>query len=113
MEIVDAEDGYASGRLPFQEDLCFDADGTLLMHGAASFALADNVGAAAVMSHFDEPQPAYTIDMRIDYLSAATTGLRAEAEVLRFGKVIGVADVVVEDEDGDAIIAARGAYRTA
>lgn len=113
IEIREATNGHASGRLPFQEELTFETGDGAVVHGAASFALADNVGAAAVMSHFEEPQPAYTIDMRIDYLSAATDDLTAEAEVLRFGSVVGVADIVVEDADGEPIVVARGSYRTA
>lgn len=113
MEITSAEDGHATARLPFQEKLTFDTGSASILHGAATFGLADNVGAAAVMSNFAEPQPAYTIDMRIDYLAAATSDLTAEAEVLRHGSVVGVADIVVEDEDDEAVIVARGTYRTA
>ena len=113
MEITHAADGRATGRLPLREEMCFDAGETPVLHGAVSFALADNVGAAAVMSNFETPQPAFTIDMRIDYLQAATTGLTARAEVLRHGSVVSVADVVVEDEHGEAVVAARGTYRSA
>lgn len=113
IEITEATDGRATGRLPFREELCFDTGRTLAVHGAASFGLADNVGAAAVMSHFEEPQPAFTIDMRIDYLSAATTDLTAVGEVLRYGNVVGVADIVVEDAEENPVVVARGAYRTA
>lgn len=112
MEVTEAANGHATGRLPFREELCFDTGRVEVLHGAATFALADNVGAAAVISHFEEPEPAFTIDLRIDYLSAATSGLTAEAEVLRFGNVVGVADIVVEGEDGDAVAVARGSYRS-
>lgn len=112
MEVTHAAEGRATARLAFQEAFCFDAGDTPVLHGAATFALADNVGAAAVISHFEEPQPAYTIDLRIDYLDAARTDLTAEAEVLRFGRVVGVADIVVEDADGNAVAVARGSYRT-
>lgn len=113
MDITSADDGHATGRLPFREELTFDTREIRVLHGAVSFALADNVGAAAVMTHFEEPQPAYTIDMRVDYLSAATTDLTAEADVLRYGSVIGVADILVEDADGEPVVIARGTYRTA
>lgn len=112
MEITDSEDGHASGELPFRDELTFDTGRFVTLHGAASFALADNVGAAAVMSYFEEPRPAFTIDMRIDYLAAATSDLTAEAEVLRFGGTVGVADVVVEDAAGEPVVVARGSYRT-
>jgi uncharacterized protein (TIGR00369 family) len=112
MEITEAADGHARGRLPFRDELTFDTGRFVTLHGAASFALADNVGAAAVMSHFEEPRPAFTIDIRMDYLSAATSDLTAEAEVIRFGDSVGVADVTVEDEDGEPVVVARGNYRT-
>ncbi|MDR9380430.1 MAG: PaaI family thioesterase [Natronomonas sp.] len=112
MEITEADDGHAKARLPFREELTFDTGRFVTMHGAASFALADNVGAAAVMSHFEETRPAFTIDLRIDYLAAATSDLFGEAEVLRFGGSVAVADIVVEDEDGEAVAVARGSYRT-
>jgi uncharacterized protein (TIGR00369 family) len=113
MEITEAADGHARGRLPFQEAFCFDGGDEPVLHGAVTFALADNAGAAAVMSHFEAPEPAFTIDLRIDYLDAATTDIRAEAEVRRFGSVVGVADVVVEDANGEAVALARGSYRSA
>lgn len=113
MEITKAEDGRANARLPLQEKFCFDGGGSPVVHGAATFALADNAGAAAVMSGFPEPQPAFTIDLRIDYLDAATTDLTAEAEVLRHGSVVGVADIVVEDADRVTVAVARGTYRSA
>lgn len=113
MEITHAEDGYATGTLEFDPEMCFDTGETLVLHGATSFALADTVGAAAVMSHFPEPQPAFTIDMRVDYMDAATTDLTAEAEVLRFGNSVGVADVSIVDADDDPVVVGRGTYRSA
>lgn len=112
MQVTEAEDGRATAELPFQEKFCFDSGDTSVLHGAATFALADNAGAAAVMSHFPEPQPAYTIDLRIDYLDAARTDLTAEAEVLRHGSVVSVADIIVDDTNGNAVVAARGSYRS-
>lgn len=112
MEITDATDGRAIGELPFRDELTFDTGRFVTLHGAASFALADNVGAAAIMSYFEEPRPAFTIDMRIDYLSAATSDLRGEAEVIRFGDSVGVADISVEGADGEPVVVARGSYRT-
>ncbi|MFB6170354.1 MAG: PaaI family thioesterase [Haloarculaceae archaeon] len=113
MEITDAEDGHATGQLAFAPEKCFETSEGPVLHGAMSFALADTVAAAAVMSHFEEPQPAYTIDMRIDYMDAARSDLTAEAEVLRFGSAVGVADVAVEDADGDPVVVARGTFRSA
>ena len=113
MEITEADGGRATARLPLQEKFCFDGGEFPVVHGAATFALADNAGAAAVMSGFEAPEPAFTIDLRIDYLDAATTDLTAEAAVLRHGSVIGVADIVVEDAEGHTVAVARGTYRSA
>lgn len=113
MEITEARDGRATARLPFREELCFDRGERPVLHGAGTFALADNVGAAAVMSHFDEPQPAFTISISIDYLAAAESDLTAEAEVRHFGALVSVADVIVTDADGADVALARGTYRSA
>lgn len=113
MEITSADGGRATAHLSFDEDLCFDRGDAPVLHGASTFALADNVGAAAVMSLFDEPQPAFTINIRIDYLAAARSDLTGEAEVLDYGPIVSVADVLVEDDDGTAVAVARGTYRSA
>lgn len=113
MTITEARDGVATGELPFDPELSFDRGEHAVMHGAATFALADNVGAAAVISEFDELVPAVTIDLRIDYLGAARTDLHAEARVRRFGRAVSVADAVVEDTEGNEVALARGSYRTA
>lgn len=112
MEITDTGEGTATGRLPFRDELCFARDAEPVMHGAATFALADNVGAAAVISLLDEPRPAVTIDIRIDYLGRAASALTASAEVRRFGRSVSVADIDVEDDTGDPVAIARGAYRS-
>jgi len=112
MEITGATEGHATGRLDLQEAFCFGTDRGPVLHGAVVFALADNVGAAAVMSRFPEPEPAYTVDLRIDYLDAARTDITAEADLLRYGRVAGVADIVVEDAQSEAVAVARGSYRT-
>jgi uncharacterized protein (TIGR00369 family) len=81
------------------------------MHGAATFAIADNVGAAAVISRTDESRPAVTIDSRIDYPGPAAD-LVATADVRRFGRSVSVADIGVEDEHGDPVATARGTSRS-
>jgi uncharacterized protein (TIGR00369 family) len=112
MEVTEASDGEATARLPFREELSFARDERPVMHGAATFALADNVGAAAVISLLDEPRPAVTIDIRIDYLGPARSALTATAEVRRFGGTMSVTDIDVVDEDGNAVAVARGAFRS-
>jgi acyl-coenzyme A thioesterase PaaI-like protein len=50
--------------------------------------------------------------MRIDYLSAGTGDLRAEADVVRVGGDVGSVDVDVYAADGEHVAQARGVYKT-
>ncbi|MFU8869044.1 PaaI family thioesterase [Natronococcus sp.] len=125
IEVTECGDGYAEGRLEMREELSWNED-ELMAHGGVTFTLADTVGGAALVSLVDQPVP--TIDMRIDYLSAGTGDLYAEADVVRCGSDVGTVDVevytvendsetpIAPREDGEAIgtlIAdARGVYKT-
>src|SRR6056297_2045476 len=109
VEVTEAEDGHAEGEIEMREDLSWNAD-RLMAHGGVTFTLADTVGGAALVSLVDQPVP--TIDMRIDYLEAATGDLRAEADVVRCGSDVGVVDVDVHAEDGTQVADARGVYKT-
>nr|WP_223301509.1 PaaI family thioesterase [Haladaptatus sp. R4] len=86
VEVTEAADGHAEGRLEMREELSWNQD-RLMAHGGVAFTLADTVGGAALVSLNDQPVP--TIDMRIDYLSAGTGDLRAEADVVRNGSDVG------------------------
>ncbi|SDQ21675.1 PaaI family thioesterase [Natronobacterium texcoconense] len=124
IEITECADGHAEGRLEMTEELSWNEE-ELMAHGGVTFTLADTVGGAALVSEVDQPVP--TIDMRIDYLSAGTGDLYAEADVVRCGGDVGVVDVdVYAADDGetpseprgdgeavDTLIAdARGVYKT-
>ncbi|PSP75619.1 thioesterase [Halobacteriales archaeon QS_1_68_20] len=110
VEVTEAEEGHAEGRIEMREELSWNAD-RLMAHGGVTFTLADTVGGAALVSLVDQPVP--TIDMRIDYLEAGTGDLYAEADVVRQGGDVGVVDVDVYAADDDTLIAdARGVYKT-
>ncbi|WP_247000748.1 PaaI family thioesterase [Halosolutus gelatinilyticus] len=119
VDVTAAEDGHAEGRLEMREELSWNAD-ELMAHGGVTFTLADTVGGAALVSIVEQPVP--TIDMRIDYLSAGTGDLYAEADVVRCGGDVGVVDVDVyataaadptgDGPDGPRIANARGVYKT-
>lgn len=108
IEITEAADGHAEGRLAFQ-DFHSSQPGRQLAHGGVTFALADTVGGAAVVSETYGPSP--TVDMRIDYLAPATTDLTATGDVIRHGTSTAVADVTVTDADDEAIAEVRGVYK--
>jgi uncharacterized protein (TIGR00369 family) len=110
VEVTEAEDGHAEGRLEMREELSWNAD-RLMAHGGVTFTLADTVGGAALVSLVDQPVP--TIDMRIDYIEAASGDLYAEADVVREGGDVGVVDVEVRASEDDTLVAdARGVYKT-
>jgi uncharacterized protein (TIGR00369 family) len=110
IDITECADGHAEGRLEMTEELSWNED-ELMAHGGVTFTLADTVGGAALVSEVDQPVP--TIDMRIDYLSAGTGDLYAEADVVRCGSDVGTVDVEVYTVEDDTLIAdARGVYKT-
>jgi uncharacterized protein (TIGR00369 family) len=109
IDVTEAEDGHAEGHIEMREDLSWNED-RIMAHGGVTFTLADTVGGAALVSLVDQPVP--TIDMRIDYLSAGTGDLYAEADVVRNGGDVGVVDVDVYSEDDSHLASARGVYKT-
>ncbi|MCO8265895.1 PaaI family thioesterase (plasmid) [Haloferax prahovense] len=109
VEVTEAVDGHAEGRIEMREELSWNAD-RVMAHGGVTFTLADTVGGAALVSEVDQPVP--TIDMRIDYLNAGTGDLRAEADVVRLGGDVGTVDVDVYATDGNHVATARGVYKT-
>ncbi len=109
VEVTEADDGHAEGWIEMREELSWNTD-RVMAHGGVTFTLADTVGGAALVSIVDQPVP--TIDMRIDYLSAGTGDLYAEADVVRCGSDVGVVDVDVFADDDTHLADARGVYKT-
>ncbi|MDG5776379.1 PaaI family thioesterase [Haloarculaceae archaeon H-GB2-1] len=109
VEVTAVEDGHAEGRIEMRDELSWNAD-RMMAHGGVTFTLADTVGGAALVSLVDRPVP--TIDMRIDYLDAATGDVYAAADVVKNGAQVGVVDVDVTAEDGTLLADARGVYKT-
>jgi uncharacterized protein (TIGR00369 family) len=110
VELLEAEDGRAVGRLELSPEHSSSPD-RMIAHGGVIYALADTIGGAAVVSANYAVTP--TVDMRIDYLAPATGGtLRAEAEVVRNGSSVATVDVDVTDDGGEPIATARGTYKS-
>lgn len=109
IELTNVGEGEATGKIEMREELSWNAD-RLMAHGGVTFALADTVGGAALVSVVDQPVP--TIDMRIDYLEAGTGDLQADASVVRCGSEVGVVDVEVFTADETTIADVRGVYKT-
>lgn len=110
IELIDAEDGHATGKLELSSEHSSNPK-TMIAHGGVTYALADTIAGAAAVSANYTVTP--TIDMRIDYLSPATGGtLHADAEVIRNGNNVATVEVDVTDDDGTDIATARGTYKT-
>lgn len=109
IEVLEAADGRARGRLEYDDDLLSNPYGEVL-HGGVTYALADTLGGAAVMSLAGDVSP--TVDMRIDYLAPATTDITCEAEVIRYGGQLAMVRADIEDVDGTHVATAHGTFKT-
>ena len=112
MEIVSIEDGAATIRMPWDARLVGDA-ATGVIHGGAVSALMDTCGGAAVSSHPDGGGGTATLDLRIDYMRAATPGqtITARAEVHHIGRTVAFVRARAWDDREDPPVAvAQGAF---
>ena len=109
IELTFAENGVATGELTHREELLSNPHGEVV-HGGATYALADAIGSASVISLSHAVSP--TVDMRMDYLAPATTDLRAEAEVVRSGQHLAMTRVEMYDADDRHVATAHGTYKT-
>jgi len=107
IEVTHAEDGKAEGRLRMTDEISSNPN-RHIAHGGATFALADTVGGAALVSLVGVPTP--TIDMRIDYLKPVIDDIEAHAEVARKGNTSAVVDIDVT-QDGEEVASVRGVYK--
>jgi len=109
IELTEAADGHAEGRLEF-EDHHSSVPGGGVAHGSVVHGLADTVAGAAVISLHYKPTP--TVDIRFDHLAPARGDLHAVADVRKDGDTVAVADVEITHED-TLVATARGTFKTA
>ncbi|WP_425091161.1 PaaI family thioesterase [Tropicimonas sp. S265A] len=112
MRIEEVGEGVAVISMPYDQKLVGDTR-TEVIHGGAVSALMDTCGGAAVMSHPDAPGGTATIDLRIDYMRAATPHHRitARAECHHITRNVAFVRAVAMDEDTERPVAmATGAF---
>lgn len=112
MKLTDIGDGIAEMELPYSEQIVGDPE-TGVLHGGAVSALMDTCCGAAAMSHPSSPSGTATIDLRIDYMRAATPGqtIRTRAECYHITRSVAFVRATAVDDDADMPVAtATGAF---
>ncbi|MCA0872436.1 PaaI family thioesterase [Seohaeicola saemankumensis] len=112
MELTEIGEGRAVIRMPYDEKLVGDPK-TGVIHGGAVSALMDTCCGAAVMSHPSAPGGTATIDLRIDYMRAATPGqtITTTATCYHITRTVAFARATAVDDDTDRPVAtAAGAF---
>ncbi|MES0823788.1 PaaI family thioesterase [Ruegeria sp. SCP11] len=112
LELTHISNGEAEITMPYNEALIGDPR-TGVIHGGAVSTMLDTSCGAAVMSHPTQPSSTATIDLRIDYMRAATPGqtITTRATCYHITRNVAFVRATATDEDRDNPVAtASGAF---
>ncbi|KKO55476.1 hypothetical protein XI25_00825 [Paenibacillus sp. DMB20] len=107
IRLEEIKDRSITIRLPYNELFYTSADGYI--HGGILATMIDIAGYFAIFSLLNQPVP--TVDLKIDYLRPGRAGdLLATATVVKLGRTVSIADIVVTDLSGKQIAIGRGLF---
>ena len=112
MELVDVTDGEAAISMPYDPRLIGDPETGVISGGAVS-ALMDTCCGAAVMAHPDNAGGTATLDLRIDYMRAATPGQSITTRAICYHVTRSIAFVratATDDDTANPVASATGAF---
>ncbi len=112
MRLTDIGAGKAEMELPYDANIVGDPE-TGVLHGGAVSALMDTCCGAAAMCHPSSPSGTATIDLRIDYMRAATPGqnIRTKAECYNITRSVAfVRATAFDDDESRPVATATGAF---
>jgi uncharacterized protein (TIGR00369 family) len=102
--------GRSLGELPFRPELIGDAARPAI-HGGVLSSMADALGGFAVWSDLTTEDRVSTIDLRVDYLApAGGETIYGEAEVVRSGNRVAVADIRLWQGARRMVATGKGVY---
>lgn len=114
LKFVAIDFGRATLSLPYNPKLIGDAD-TRVIAGGAVTTLLDQTSGVAATSAFDTPMPVATLDLRIDYMRAATPDktIIAQAHCYKVTKHIAFVRAIAHDGDEtDPIATSQASFMT-
>lgn len=106
IKFVAVDIARATLSLPYDKKLIGNAE-TKVLHGGVLTALLDQASGLAAVSSFDEMLPVATLDLRIDYMRAATPGktIIAEAHAYKATRHIAFVRAIAHEGDADDPVA--------
>lgn len=107
LTVLSSEPGHVRCLMPVTREKT-NRYGTL--HGGCAATLVDVIGTAAIFSV--SPESGVSLHISVDYLSPAPVGRNViiDSKVVRVGRTIAVANVVIEDGDGEGRVLSQGRH---
>ena len=110
LEVLGLHDDGIELKAKWREEWVVNPQGGYT-HGGILAALVDLTADWAMFSRSGRPFP--TIDLRVDYHSAAMKGdLFARGKIIRMGSSVSCCEATITDDNGKLIASGRGTYST-